>query len=204
MGNKNYGTTNRLCEYCNKGFYRPPSIKGRFCSRECQSNSMKSSLCSSCKDREKYQYKRKDGRIIHHTLCNECKNKYQKSVTLRIKKIDKLSWKARILSTSFRQHNQKIPIEEIKEKIKNFKICPYCQKEVKIEYISLDRIIPAFRGGSNFMDNLQFTCKDCNMMKGSLTDSEFKSLLNLTGIDTDFFKIMKSRLKASGGFIYRR
>ena len=41
--------------------------------------------------------------------------------------------------------------------------------------ITKDHIVAYSNGGKNHLDNYQTMCIDCNRLKGTLTDSEFKS-----------------------------
>ena len=54
-------------------------------------------------------------------------------------------------------------------------LCHYCDAELKIDNMSFDHAQPSSRGGSNGADNLRATCKDCNYMKHTKTESEFQS-----------------------------
>ena len=49
--------------------------------------------------------------------------------------------------------------------------CVYCkQKDVPLE---VEHIIPKTRGGTDRIDNLAISCKDCNRKKGKMTAEEF-------------------------------
>ncbi len=54
-------------------------------------------------------------------------------------------------------------------------ICLYCGYRRTAGNLEIEHIIPAIRGGSNEMDNLQLTCRPCNLRKGMQTDQEFRS-----------------------------
>ena len=41
----------------------------------------------------------------------------------------------------------------------------------------LDHIIPAFRGGQNALENIQWVLKVCNRMKDSMLEEEFFELI---------------------------
>lgn len=57
-------------------------------------------------------------------------------------------------------------------------VCGYCQRGVQWDQISLDHRQPISRGGSLWeAENLILACKDCNMLKGSLTEEEFRFLV---------------------------
>lgn len=49
--------------------------------------------------------------------------------------------------------------------------CAYCEKQdIKLE---IEHIIPKSRGGSNRVDNLTLSCRNCNIKKGDKTAEEF-------------------------------
>ena len=51
-------------------------------------------------------------------------------------------------------------------------ICQYCEKQKKIQDLSIDHVIPRASGGRNSWDNLVCSCIDCNTKKGSKTLKE--------------------------------
>lgn len=60
--------------------------------------------------------------------------------------------------------------------------CFYCKQRLhdgeKI-YFTVDHKNPSSRGGKKDLDNLCLACPDCNNLKGSLNDKEFKVALDL-------------------------
>ena len=55
--------------------------------------------------------------------------------------------------------------------------CVYCDEDLTNGEIHLDHVIPEAKGGPTTIDNLQVTCRKCNISKGVLTESEFVSKL---------------------------
>ena len=55
--------------------------------------------------------------------------------------------------------------------------CRYCNYYFNLSEIAVDHAIPLSRGGSTDLDNIEFPCKPCNARKGSLTPTEYLSLL---------------------------
>lgn len=51
--------------------------------------------------------------------------------------------------------------------------CVYCDEDLTNEEIHLDHVIPESRGGPTTIDNLQVTCRKCNLAKGVLSEEEF-------------------------------
>ena len=52
--------------------------------------------------------------------------------------------------------------------------CGYCGKRRTAKTLDIDHMIPAVRGGSNDISNLQVICRPCNQRKGLQTDEEFR------------------------------
>jgi 5-methylcytosine-specific restriction endonuclease McrA len=58
--------------------------------------------------------------------------------------------------------------------------CEYCEMEVtyyakKANSLQIDHRKPVSRGGSDEMDNLACACRECNMLKSDMTESEFRA-----------------------------
>ena len=51
--------------------------------------------------------------------------------------------------------------------------CVYCGVNLENGEVHLDHVVPESRGGSTTYDNLQVTCRKCNLAKGTLHESEF-------------------------------
>jgi 5-methylcytosine-specific restriction endonuclease McrA len=83
--------------------------------------------------------------------------------------------------------------------------CSYCPVRLTVHNITVDHRVPTCRGGFHRADNLDFVCKRCNEIKGSLLDSEMFELLALVGrwgpvTRTDFL----ARLRAGGKLVKQR
>lgn len=77
--------------------------------------------------------------------------------------------------------------------------CPYCGTAIDALSASLDHAMPITRGGSLGLENLTAICAMCNRLKGALTPSEFKELMQWVlrqewAAQTDIL----GRLKAGG------
>lgn len=56
--------------------------------------------------------------------------------------------------------------------------CPYCHVALNFDTVSLDHKIPVSRGGEVANpDNWALCCVDCNYLKNTKTDAEFRSFL---------------------------
>jgi 5-methylcytosine-specific restriction endonuclease McrA len=55
--------------------------------------------------------------------------------------------------------------------------CVYCDEDLYDKEIHLDHIIPESQGGPTTMNNLQVTCRKCNLAKGTLSEEEFTNRL---------------------------
>lgn len=55
--------------------------------------------------------------------------------------------------------------------------CVYCDENLENAEIHLDHVIPESKGGLTTYDNLQVTCRKCNLAKGILTEDQFTSQL---------------------------
>jgi 5-methylcytosine-specific restriction endonuclease McrA len=51
--------------------------------------------------------------------------------------------------------------------------CAYCLTQISDDSFHIDHKMPVSRGGTNAIENLQYTCPRCNMLKGAMTDEEF-------------------------------
>jgi 5-methylcytosine-specific restriction endonuclease McrA len=55
--------------------------------------------------------------------------------------------------------------------------CVYCDVDLTDQEIHLDHVVPESQGGPTTFDNLQVTCRKCNLEKGTLTESVFVNRL---------------------------
>lgn len=45
--------------------------------------------------------------------------------------------------------------------------CWWCHKELPLEQLTLDHLIPKSKGGTNSQENLRLACKPCNSKRGN-------------------------------------
>ena len=86
---------------------------------------------------------------------------------------------------------------------KQERVCPYCKIELTESNIGLDHKQPVSREGSHLFDNLVLCCKSCNMIKGALSEDEYRAVLQLVDTWQDKGKYLFSRLR-SAGTIYKK
>ena len=55
--------------------------------------------------------------------------------------------------------------------------CVYCDEDLSSAEIHMDHVIPESQGGSTTYNNLQVTCRKCNLAKGTLSEEEFTQRL---------------------------
>lgn len=55
--------------------------------------------------------------------------------------------------------------------------CVYCDDDLTNSEVHLDHVIPESQGGPTNYENLQVTCRKCNLAKGVLSESEFTNKL---------------------------
>ena len=61
--------------------------------------------------------------------------------------------------------------------------CVYCDEDLRDAEIHMDHVIPESKGGPTSYDNLQVTCRKCNLAKGVLPESEFTNRLRTRAIN---------------------
>ena len=63
------------------------------------------------------------------------------------------------------------------------KWCVYCDEDLSDKEIHMDHVIAESKGGETTYNNLQVTCRKCNLAKGTLTESEFVERLRTRAIN---------------------
>lgn len=61
--------------------------------------------------------------------------------------------------------------------------CVYCDEDLSSAEVHLDHVVPESCGGPTTYDNLQVTCRKCNLAKGVLTEGEFTAKLRQRAIN---------------------
>ena len=82
------------------------------------------------------------------------------------------------------QKKQHIPLNLLRRVINRDGLhCVYCDEDLSDKEIHMDHVIPESKGGQTTYDNLQVTCRKCNLAKGVLTESEFTERLRTRAIN---------------------
>ena len=76
------------------------------------------------------------------------------------------------------KNKERIPLNLRRRVIeRDGKYCVYCDEDLTDKEIHMDHVIPESKGGQTNYENLQVTCRKCNLAKGVLTESEFTERL---------------------------
>lgn len=68
--------------------------------------------------------------------------------------------------------------EDLKQLYESNPFCSYCRIPLSKESVVFDHKIPLSRMGNHHIFNIAVTCTDCNQLKSSRTDDEFKLFLS--------------------------
>ena len=61
--------------------------------------------------------------------------------------------------------------------------CVYCDEDLTNSEVHLDHVVPESKGGLTAYNNLQVTCRKCNLSKGILTENEFTERLRTRALN---------------------
>lgn len=61
--------------------------------------------------------------------------------------------------------------------------CVYCDLDLVNNEVHMDHVIPESQGGTTTFDNLQVTCRKCNLEKGILTEDQFVEKLRTRALN---------------------
>lgn len=158
-----------------------------------------SKVCSKCnkeKDLSEF-HKEKKGKFGVRAECKGCtkrrhrtydsKEKYQKWVQNNKEKGNVVYWNMRAWKVNDRYKRrygitEKLSGQDLHDKFSKVTSCCYCGTSIAHDDCHIEHIVPAFKGGPNTIDNIDFSCGKCNTTKGTRTDKEFfdyiKSIYN--------------------------
>jgi len=76
------------------------------------------------------------------------------------------------------QQKERIPLNLRRRVIdRDGLFCVYCDDDLSSSEIHMDHVIPESQGGATDYNNLQVTCRKCNLAKGTLSEDEFTQRL---------------------------
>jgi 5-methylcytosine-specific restriction endonuclease McrA len=76
------------------------------------------------------------------------------------------------------QQKERIPLHLRRRVIERDGLhCVYCDDDLSNAEIHMDHVIPESQGGTTDYNNLQVTCRKCNLAKGVLSESAFTDKL---------------------------
>jgi len=61
--------------------------------------------------------------------------------------------------------------------------CVYCDDDLRDAEIHMDHVIPESQGGETSYNNLQVTCRKCNLAKGTLSEDDFTQRLRTRALN---------------------
>jgi 5-methylcytosine-specific restriction endonuclease McrA len=70
--------------------------------------------------------------------------------------------------------------------VKQGKKCEYCLNRISEEAVTADHLRSRARGGSTERQNIKAACHRCNLIKGPLSEKEFKRLLDSRDIPVNW------------------
>ncbi len=75
--------------------------------------------------------------------------------------------------------------------------CHYCQKSVPVDQRVAEHAVPLSRGGSDRMENIVMSCRQCDHWKGPLTAGEFLAVKDDHAARKALIAVVHQRLKAN-------
>jgi len=113
--------------------------------------------------------------------CKDCAHSYEKGYALRRREL----WRrwARSGSTSFwkyrlARNNVCCNPQHFRAKYEENSFCWYCGISLRPEQTHIDHRNPRSRGGDDSIANLVISCGDCNRLKHTRTEEEFRKFLD--------------------------
>lgn len=76
--------------------------------------------------------------------------------------------------------------------------CPYCKLPINWRELSIDHIQPRSREGTSTPDNLTWSHRSCNLIKGDLNGTEFRLLLEFLDAHPAMKESIIQRMRMAG------
>ena len=157
------------CETCGRGFTRPPSQQGRFCSRRCRgvAHSVEK-VCATCGRSFQAHRCRADGRKFCSRACRAfVKTTGDGREAARIHNHLRRA-RARARGGIYTAAGWLAKCEFWGWR------CYLCRAELTVETAVIEHRTPLSRGGANWLANLAPACAECNQRKYTKTEAEFR------------------------------
>ncbi|KGT40546.1 HNH endonuclease [Bacillus cereus] len=192
---------NKLCKKCNESKPLSMFVKNKNCKdghegvckscknqqrklrydeiyKDVQTSRNKNKTCNICGETKKANHFVIDPKCVdgRQNICKSCSN-------ARIRERNKqhtnnktlIYWNRRANSLNKNTGNRHIVSgqELLEQYEKQNTLCYYCKVNIKDDN-HIEHKSPISRGGKNKMENIVFSCPDCNRLKHTRTDSEFR------------------------------
>lgn len=147
-------------------------------------------ICTRCKEKNEeethFHFRTEQGK--YRTICAKCRNSDKARYKSAKKKInEEFYWKVRTIATNTSSRRAKKRYGIVAGSVNHIELmnlyysnpfCYYCKLSITKEEAEIEHTIPLSRGGEHEISNITMCCKDCNRLKGTRTEEEFKVFLN--------------------------
>jgi 5-methylcytosine-specific restriction endonuclease McrA len=122
--------------------------------------------------------RRKDGLT---SWCNSCVKRYEKEYA----PIRKINYEKRVSNVNYltfwewkvKRNKLSVSAKQLQQLYLKNPNCYYCAVSLNHRQIHIDHKMPRSRNGIEGMDNLVISCPDCNRLKHTRSEQEFKNFL---------------------------
>lgn len=153
-------------------------------------------ICSKCIKELSLDlfHKEKNGKFGRRAECKDCvkkrnenydkKEKYDKWKERHLILGDEVYWNARARKSNeraFTLYNitEKLSGRDLLDKfIQANNKCFYCGDNINHNSCHIEHRTSLFKKGLHTIDNIEFSCKSCNLIKGEMTEEEFYNVIN--------------------------
>ena len=105
-----------------------------------------------------------------------------------------LYWPSVIVNFNNKGFRNEIKLKKSSLFYRDHCICAYCERELKIQELTYDHVLPKHKGGKHHWENVVAACSACNMSKGNkMPQGKWKP--KKTPFTPSFFDILEIRKK---------